>query len=211
MYLLTSREGREPADLHFRNEVRRRSRQPVELCFQCQRCTNGCPVADFVQVTPGTIVRLVQLGFAQRALRADLIWLCPACETCAVRCPNGISVRRIIDVLQGLAVSAGVVPLNHKELVFHHLFLAGVAGRGRVAELPLLLRYKAATREIFRDLGLGWQLLRRGKLPLKTCGVKNRAEIQRLFRTIAVGAGVSGEPVENPYLFRATASARPGW
>lgn len=209
MYLLTSQGEREQADPRFREEVRLRSNQPVELCFQCQECTNGCPVAEFAAYRPGLVVRLVQLGLRHRALNADLLWLCPACETCAARCPNGISVRRVLDVLRGMSVAAGLVPLNHRELVFDHLFLTGIAGRGRVAELPLLLRYKLATGEILRDAGLGLRMLRRGKLPLKTDGVKNRAEVRRLFRAVA-DAGASPEQVENPHLLRATAGAGGG-
>lgn len=211
MYLLTLPDGGEGADPRFRDEVRRRSGQAVELCFQCHQCTNGCPVAEFVKVGPNRVIRLVQLGMRRQALSADLIWLCPACDTCAVRCPNGISIRKVIDVLRGLSVAAGLVPLNHREVAFEHLFLSGVAHRGRVAELPLLLHYKVATREFFRDTRLGWQLLRRGKLPLKAPGVENRAQIRRLFATAGAGATGPGTGVKYQYLFRAGVPGRRGY
>lgn len=210
MYLLNSGGEPEPADPGFAAEVGLRSGQPVGLCFQCQECTNGCPVAEFASCRPSTAVRLVQLGLRRRALAADLIWLCPGCEACAARCPNGISVRRVLDVLRGMAVAGGLVPLNHRDLVFDHLFLAGIAGRGRVAELPLLLRYKLATGGLLKDVGLGLRLLRRGKLPLRAGGVRDRAAVRRIFR-VAAGAASAPEQAENPHLLRAATGPGGGW
>ena len=31
-------------------------------CYQCKKCTTGCPVAEFADLHPAQIMRAVQLG-----------------------------------------------------------------------------------------------------------------------------------------------------
>ena len=37
-------------------------RENVFKCYQCKRCSSGCPVAPYTEMHPATIMRAVQLG-----------------------------------------------------------------------------------------------------------------------------------------------------
>ena len=65
--------------------------QPYK-CYQCKRCSVGCPVAPFADLHPAQIMRAVQLGDYDAAVRSRMVWLCTGCETCTTRCPQGIDV-----------------------------------------------------------------------------------------------------------------------
>jgi heterodisulfide reductase subunit C len=57
-------------------------------CYQCGKCSAGCPVAFAMDKTPRQIIRLLQLGFLEEALKSRTIWLCATCQTCSTRCPR---------------------------------------------------------------------------------------------------------------------------
>ena len=37
--------------------------QSTMLCYQCGKCSAGCPIRDYMDESPNQVVRLVQLGF----------------------------------------------------------------------------------------------------------------------------------------------------
>ncbi len=169
------------SDPNFREEVIRVSGQDIELCFQCQKCTSGCPVAQYFQYTPNQVIRLVLFGIRDAALKSPTIWLCAGCETCGVRCPNKIRISEIMDTLKEMAIHRGIAPGEPNAPAFHELFLQDVRTRGRVFETMLLARYKLKTGQLLTDLDLGWKLFRKGKLPLLPKGVRDRDDIRKIF------------------------------
>jgi len=50
--------------------------QNVYLCYQCVKCTSGCPVSKYFDWQPNQIMRAVQLGQEDIALEAETPWLC---------------------------------------------------------------------------------------------------------------------------------------
>lgn len=180
MQILTE-DGPVTPDPNFREEVKRASGQDIELCYQCQKCASGCPVAQFFEYTPNQVIRLVLFGMREAVLKSPTIWLCAGCETCGVRCPNGIRISEVMDTLKEMAVDRGVAPGEPNTAVFHKLFLQDVRSRGRVFEAMLLARYKLKTGQLFTDLDLGWKLFKKGKLPLLPKGVQDRDEVRKIF------------------------------
>ncbi|MCP5000544.1 MAG: 4Fe-4S dicluster domain-containing protein, partial [Hyphomicrobiales bacterium] len=61
------------------------------MCYQCVKCTSGCPMADQFDLSPHQIMRSVQLNDIS-VLDSKSIWLCVSCYTCATRCPQKIDV-----------------------------------------------------------------------------------------------------------------------
>jgi heterodisulfide reductase subunit C len=53
----------------------------VQDCYQCGKCTAGCPAAQRMDLSPNQLVRLVQAGQLERALRSEAIWQCVSCQT----------------------------------------------------------------------------------------------------------------------------------
>jgi heterodisulfide reductase subunit C len=176
-------------DPQFSAAVREKSGQPIELCYQCQKCATGCPVGDYTDYSPNQILRMVSFGIKDRVLTSSAIWLCSACETCGVRCPNGIRISEVMDTLRAMSAAAGLSREKQAE-TFHRMFLKGVQARGRVHEATLMAGYKLKTGQMFTDLDLGLQLFKKGKLPLFPHGIKNKNEIKKIFtRSEVAGEG----------------------
>ena len=47
----------------------------VYLCYQCVKCTSGCPLADQFDLTPNQVMRSLQLNDPS-VLDSKAIWLC---------------------------------------------------------------------------------------------------------------------------------------
>jgi heterodisulfide reductase subunit C len=59
-------------EARFLNLVAERSGQPIASCYQCHKCTAGCPTAYAMDFGPAQVVRLIQLGQRRRFCRADI-------------------------------------------------------------------------------------------------------------------------------------------
>lgn len=153
----------------------------LSTCYQCQKCSSGCPIAFAMDYLPHVILHMLHLGLEDEVLRSSTIWLCASCETCTTRCPNDIDIARIMDRLRERAVRAGVTPGEKRALAFHRSFLAAIKGRGRVNELGMIIGYKMRSRDLFSDLRLGLDMLRRGKIKLPTPKIRGSGEVKRLF------------------------------
>ncbi|MBI5440462.1 MAG: 4Fe-4S dicluster domain-containing protein [Deltaproteobacteria bacterium] len=159
-----SRERFEPsADLA--REVERKSGQNPFLCYQCVRCSSGCPLTDFFDYNPNQVMRLVQVG-DEAALRAKTPWLCASCLTCTTRCPQGLDIARIMESLTQLARERGIPPAVPEVALFNTVFLKGANLFGRVYELGLFGSMNLLSGNLLHDLDLGVQVLKRGKLNL---------------------------------------------
>ncbi len=88
----------------FVRKVALRSGQDLHKCYQCGKCSAGCPAAGSMDILPNQVIRLVQLGLENEALTAQTIWFCASCLTCAARCPQGVDVARVMESLREMAM-----------------------------------------------------------------------------------------------------------
>lgn len=154
----------------------------LALCFQCQKCTSGCPIAARADIKPHELVRLVQLGERDAVLSSRIIWECTSCQTCVTRCPQAVNLPAVVDALRRLSRGAGKVTPDTTVPVFNELFLTAAQRLGRVYELGLMAAFKLRTRRLFQDAGKLPAMLRRGKLGLKPTFVRGHSERARVFR-----------------------------
>jgi heterodisulfide reductase subunit C len=163
-------------------EVERRSGTPVRACFQCHKCSTGCPIGPDMDLLPSQIMRLVQLGAETEVLASQSIWLCASCEACTTRCPMGIDIAAVMDTLRMLAVERkAAVPDSHGR-EFNRSFLGSVRHHGRVFEVGMLAAYKLRCLDLFSDVDKVPQMLSKGKLsflPHRSGSVK---EVREIFR-----------------------------
>lgn len=178
-------------EVRFMEQVEEDGGIRVSTCYQCKKCTNGCPVTFAMDIYPDQVIRLVQMGQRQTVLTCSTIWVCSACETCTTRCPNEVDIAGIMDYLKAQALKSGIVLPQRRTYVFHKVFLDDIRRRGRVFEGGLLPRYMLKSGEAWRklreldfkdDLELAYGMLRRGRMALYPQGIsmKGRAEIQGL-------------------------------
>ncbi|MFW6129460.1 MAG: 4Fe-4S dicluster domain-containing protein [Candidatus Aminicenantaceae bacterium] len=76
------------------------SGQNVLDCYQCGKCSAGCPAVDQMDLLPNQIIRYIQLGFKDEVLKSKTPWICASCFTCNVRCPKGINIAEIIEAVR---------------------------------------------------------------------------------------------------------------
>ncbi|HBT46668.1 MAG TPA: heterodisulfide reductase [Peptococcaceae bacterium] len=157
------------------------SGQPITRCFQCYKCSSGCPVAGAMDILPHQIVRFVHLGLEEELLKCRAIWLCTACHTCKARCPNGIDISAINDTLKAAVLARGLRPALPAVADFHRQFLASVEKHGRVHELGMMVAYKLKTGNYLQDVPLGMRMLARGKFKLLPDPIRGQKEVRTLF------------------------------
>ena len=89
------------------------SGEHITMCEQCGICTTSCPMAEDMDISPASIIHLVQIG-DEGVLDSTAIWLCASCYTCTVRCPRGIDLAAITEALrqQTLRKSIDYIDIN---------------------------------------------------------------------------------------------------
>ncbi|HIE29297.1 TPA: hypothetical protein EYP66_18660 [Candidatus Poribacteria bacterium] len=161
------------------------SGQKLNNCYQCQKCAAGCPVAYAADYTVNQVIRLVQMNQASRALQSSMIWLCTACETCGVRCPNDINMSAVMDALKQLALQEKEMKINEERIsAFHSIFLKNIKSNGRIHELGMMAALRLKTGGLFSDLGMAFDMIKKGKLKILPSKVKGIRGIKRIFKTV---------------------------
>jgi heterodisulfide reductase subunit C len=158
--------------------------QNIDGCYQCGKCTAGCPIAYTMEIPPHEIIRLVQLGRQEEALASHTIWLCASCETCTSRCPKNMDIAAVMDALRILAFRQGRTQAEKEITLFHKLFLQVVGRFGRINDLHLMGKYNLLTLNPLKDWRLGQKLLSKGKLRLTAAPVKGLKELQEILQRV---------------------------
>jgi len=168
----------------LQNFVESRSGQKVLRCYQCGKCSAGCPASYVMDMGPRQIMRAIQLGLREKALESSTIWLCISCQTCSARCPNEIDIARVMESLRWLAAAEKSEPAEKDIALFHQLFLTLIKRSGRVHELSLGALYNLLGRHPFANMKRLPGMLARGKLSVLPPRVKGVDEIRSLFAKV---------------------------
>ncbi|MGI9860846.1 4Fe-4S dicluster domain-containing protein [Moorella naiadis] len=160
--------------------------QAAAACFQCGRCTGGCPVIFAARETPRQVIRFLQLGAWEKALASPTIWVCAGCHFCTVECPRGVDLQGLMVRLKQLALSQGK---HKKDAAFYQAFLMGIKRKGRIFEPELLLAYvwQAGVNVLRPQVKAGIQMLRRGQVTLRPSLVEDRLKLRALLETLTRG------------------------
>lgn len=93
-------------------------------CFQCQTCSNVCPVVSCFEhpgqalgLLPHQIMYSLELGLVKQAVAAAMTWDCATCYQCQENCPQGVPVTDLLYELrsQGFWLSGDGEPARKKE------------------------------------------------------------------------------------------------
>ncbi len=160
-------------------------------CFQCRKCTNGCPASFAMDLYPDQVIRLTLLGQKEEVLRSRTIWVCASCETCSTRCPNGIRIAEMMDHLKELAVEEGVWIAQPNILALHQSFLDNVRKNGRVFEGRLFLMYILRSGQLmekikngtwWNEVNMAWRLFQMKRLSLFPKSIRGKKEVRSILR-----------------------------
>lgn len=160
---------------HFLSKIEGETRAGISSCYQCERCTNACPVSEYMDIKPHQVIRYVQMGWREELLKSTTIWVCLSCEMCTTYCPNNVDVAKTINHLRNLAYRSNTVAAEKTLAVFHETFVRELQRFGRVNEFllmgslyrhPDILKEKIKSGVLKEELALGLEMFRKGKLKL---------------------------------------------
>jgi heterodisulfide reductase subunit C len=179
-------------DFDFSAQIEAAGPFNLSACFQCRKCTNGCPTSFAMDIFPDQIIRLAILGQINEVLQSRTIWICASCETCTTRCPNSVHIAELMDYFKELALKAGIKPALPPVAAFFQSFLENMKLTGRVYEVGLLPAYWLRSRQVARIFASGEilesieqaiKLFRKGRLRLLPGSVRGRDEIRSILRS----------------------------
>ena len=162
-------------------------------CYQCGKCSNGCPVTFAMDYLPHQLIRMLQLGLTEEVLQSKTIWVCSSCETCFTRCPNEIEIPKLMDDLKQEVLKRERKPSQEAVARFHKVFLDNIKMFGRINETLLmgvyqiksswsdLIKGRTDFSGLLKNAGLGLSMLKRGRLSLFPRW-NTRKEVRNLFR-----------------------------
>lgn len=166
--------------------------QKVRRCYQCGKCSAGCPLSFEMDYLPNQIIRMVQLGMENEALTSRTIWLCASCLACTARCPREIDVAEIMDYLRRLAFKKGARPAEETDVpLFNRIFLRDIELFGRLYELGLIAAFNILSGEFFKDFSLSPKMFLKRKITLSPPRIRNKGEVKEIFKR---SAELDGEP-----------------
>jgi heterodisulfide reductase subunit C len=179
-------------NLKFAWDLQSLTGENVNLCYQCKRCTLGCPSAYAMRMKPHELMRAIQLGLDEEIYWSGTVWICISCETCNTRCPQDINILRVIDGLREM--SKGIEHYNPYPFIpaLHRIFLALVQRFGRVYELGLVLLINLRMLTPFKDVDMASPMLMKGKLkpfPRTSKGVKELRQVMARIKEIEKDRG----------------------
>jgi heterodisulfide reductase subunit B len=157
----------------FAETIRMETGENVFLCYQCQKCSAGCPVVEHFDLPPNQVMRAIQFGQKEMVLHSKTIWLCAMCETCATRCPYDINITKIMDALKIMAKNEGIESKVPSVPLFYQAALRGIKWFGRMYEAGLMgeiyLRQMLAGQLNFgqvwkNDMPMALRMFKNGKL-----------------------------------------------
>jgi heterodisulfide reductase subunit C len=154
-------------------------------CIQCGNCSSTCPLSPYMDYTPRKVIAMVKAGFRDEVLSNSTIWLCASCYSCTVECPKGIKITDIMYALKREAILKKIYPKRFTIPAMSKAFYDTVKKDGRSNEVWLLLRYYMRTN-ILKSLGyvgVGWKLLKTGRLSIFEAKMKGKHEFQKMLAT----------------------------
>lgn len=161
------------------------TRVAVVECYQCGKCSAGCPLADEMDITPSQILRMLQLempALDEEVLRSYTIWLCLTCEMCYARCPKEIDLPKVMDALRAESLRRRLANPRARDIIaFHRSFLDSIKRCGRLYEILLVVAYKMRTWHLLQDLLVAPKLFVRGKLNPIPELIRGRGHMARIF------------------------------
>ena len=162
-------------------EVERRSGTPVSACFQCHKCSTGCPISPEMDFLSSQVIRLIHLGEEEELLGSRAIWLCASCDTCSSRCPMDIDFAAVTDALRVLAVKRSGIKTKDTPALFNRAFLSSIKRFGRAYDMGMVASYKFRSRNFMADTEKFPKMLLKRKLAILPSLGGNRKAVKRIF------------------------------
>jgi heterodisulfide reductase subunit D len=114
--------------------IREECGENVYVCYQCERCSSGCPTAMAMRYRPAQMMRLAQFGLADRLESDASLWRCLGCDTCTAHCPHNLSVRKLVEVMRQKVIQERYLPEGVESVGEDKDLQRGLRGLGMLSE-----------------------------------------------------------------------------
>jgi len=165
----------------IRDELINNVEPNIYNCYQCGRCTAGCPLSDVYEYQPNQVIRLIQLNKIDSILNANSVYLCASCEICSSRCPQEVDIAKIMNYLRIKSWHYRKFKLSGIAN-FYGIFLRIVKIFGRSFEPLLIVFLNIANKKFFNDLDIALKILKKRKIKLIPEFVKKRSEVSQIVK-----------------------------
>ena len=119
-------------------------------CYQCGKCSGGCPMANGMDLKPRGIMRCAQVGALDTILNSNTIWLCSGCYACVDRCPHDVNVPAFIEEARYEAMRQGIKRRDSD--VLNKAFVANIKMFGKSHEMILAGLYNVLALKPTQDV-----------------------------------------------------------
>lgn len=150
-------------------------------CYQCGKCSAGCPMARGMDLMPRQIVQYMKLGKMTPILKSKTIWVCAACHTCVDRCPHDINLPALIELSRMEAKKRGMIGVQEVDK-FTDIFLKNVEMFGKNQEVVLEGLYNTTTGHLMQDMKNVPHMLRHKIVGPELNMTKGAAEVKELIQ-----------------------------
>ena len=166
--------------LAFAEVLEKESGTDVKKCYQCGKCTAGCPANYLMDISPSQTIRFSQMGMKEKILNSQTIWNCIFCDTCSTRCPQGVDIKGVMDGLRRMAIRQGIRPKSQVRNL-EKAFKDNIRGFGRVYEPGVVLDFNIRSGNFLHDVIYFPLMLIKRKISLLP-HFKRTAEVNRVLR-----------------------------
>ncbi len=158
--------------------------QNLRLCYQCGKCSAGCPVSYAMDLTPRQVMRAIQFGLTEEVLDSSTIWLCLSCQVCTARCPREIDIAKVMEALRHLALVEKREVREKEVALFNNIFLSLISRLGRIYEIGLAALYNLRSGHPLTNIGMLPSMISRGKLPILPPRIEGAKQVRRIFNRV---------------------------
>ena len=152
--------------MSFRRQVEAISGRNTSLCFQCSKCSAGCPMAGQMDLKTSQVMHSIRLNREDVVLNCRAIWLCVGCETCSARCPQEVEPADVMNAARILALRNGIKPSIREVGIYYNAFVTSMWLNGKIHDISVVAATSLLTGNIINDMPLALKLLVRGRIKL---------------------------------------------
>lgn len=89
------------------SKVEELSGENLYACYQCGKCSAGCPMVEQMDFLPNQVILLIIRG-DESIVESKTPWVCAQCYQCGVRCPKDVDITKIMEALRLLKLRKNV-------------------------------------------------------------------------------------------------------
>jgi heterodisulfide reductase subunit C2 len=166
-------------DTKFIAEIERISGQKLADCYQCGKCSAGCPIGYEMDMLPDKVMRYLQLGIKDEVIDSQTPWLCASCEQCSSRCPQEVEIPRVMEAIRIIGIREGKKK-GGKVALFNNLFAGVIRWFGRSYEPGLMGFYNLLSGCWLQDAKNAVILIAKGKIAFIPKPAKCVPQVQKM-------------------------------